>query len=125
MHARAQRFEGLHFRDLPAVLAVVDAVCPRCSWLNQTSGELVEVAVATPSEQALSAAASDAATRLQPVPTYGTPPALEGYFGRSGADGSAQVFSGRYWIVIASPALFEPGDAASLVAAVVGNLPAA
>ncbi|QEO13451.1 iron ABC transporter ATP-binding protein [Agromyces intestinalis] len=106
------------------VLAVVDAGGTACGWLNQTSGEVIEIAVATPADAALAAAASSAASRLQAVPTYGTPPAVEGYFGRAGQAGSAQVFSGRYWVVVESVALFEPGDAAGLVGSVLGNLPA-
>ena len=35
------------------------------------------------------------------------------------------MFHGPYWIVIDSAALFEPGDAQQLVAAVLANLPAA
>ncbi|UOE44586.1 iron ABC transporter ATP-binding protein [Agromyces larvae] len=107
------------------IRAVVDAGGTACGWLNQTSGELIEVAVATPSATAIAAAANGAASRLQAVPTYGTPPDVEGYFGRSGQAGSAQVFSGRYWVVVESDALFEPGDATALVGSVLGNLPAA
>ena len=44
---------------------------------------------------------------------------------QAGGVGEAQVFHGPYWIVIQSPALFEPGDAAQLVASVIANLPAA
>jgi hypothetical protein len=44
---------------------------------------------------------------------------------QAGGVGEAQVFQGPYWIVIQSPALFEPGDAAQLVTSVLENLPAA
>ncbi|WP_127792986.1 iron ABC transporter ATP-binding protein [Agromyces sp. LHK192] len=107
-----------------AVVAVVDEGGTACGWMNQTSGEIIEVAVATPSDDALDAHGNAAAASSNPVPTYGTPPEVEGYFTRAGTAGTAQVFTGAYWIVISSPELFEPGDAQQLVASVVENLPA-
>lgn len=96
-----------------------------CGYLNQTSGELIEVSVATPTAMAGEQRRNDAATTSKPVPTYGTPPEVEGYFVQAGGTGEAQVFHGPYWVVVDSTALFEPGDAQQLVAAVLGNLPAA
>jgi hypothetical protein len=106
------------------VAATVDEGGTACGWLNQTSGELVEIGVATPSADRLLALKSDAAMHSTPVPTYGTPPEIEGYFTHAADNGEAQIFSGPYWIVIRSSALFEPGDAGQLVSDVLGNLPA-
>jgi hypothetical protein len=105
------------------VTGVVDEAGTACGWLNQTSGEVIEVGVATPPPSALDARKNAAALASKPVPTYGTPPDVEGYFLQSGGSGEAQVFHGPYWIVIDSPSLFEPGDAQLLVTAVLGNLP--
>ena len=107
------------------VVGVVEESGTACGWVNQTSGEVIEVGVATPPPGALEARMNTAALGSTPVPTYGTPPAVEGYFSQGGGTGEAQVFSGPYWIVISSEALFEPGDAAQLVAAILGNLPPA
>ncbi len=107
------------------VTAVEEDAGTACGYLNQTSGDVIEIAVATPTEQAGEARRNDAALTSKPVPTYGTPPEVEGYFHVVGGSGEAQVFSGPYWIVIDSPALFEPGDAQQLVASVLQNLPAA
>ncbi|MFB6611516.1 iron ABC transporter ATP-binding protein [Agromyces sp. NPDC056379] len=107
------------------VVAVVAEEGTACGWLNQTSGEIIEVGVSTPPPAALLAHQSDAAMDSTPVPTYGTPPTLEGYFTQAAGSGEVQVFSGPYWIVVRSAALFEPGDAGQLVADVLGNLPAA
>ncbi|AWB95046.1 iron ABC transporter ATP-binding protein [Agromyces badenianii] len=107
------------------VVAVVEQAGTACGWVNQTSGEIIEIGVATPPAAALDARKNDAAMGSSPVPTYGTPPEIEGYFSQTGGHGEAQVFSGPYWIVIDSPVLFEPGDAGQLVSAVLGNLPAA
>lgn len=96
-----------------------------CGLLNQTSGALVEFGVATPPEGALEARKNDAALGSKPVPTYGTPPEVEGYFAVSGEHGEAQVFSGPYWIVVDSVDFVEPGDAQVLVAAILENLAAA
>ncbi|WP_394551357.1 iron ABC transporter ATP-binding protein [Agromyces sp. MMS24-JH15] len=107
------------------ILAVVDAGGTACGWTNQTSGELIEIAVAKPGDEPLEAAANTAAAARTAVPTYGTPPAVEGYFSSTGRGGTAEVITGPYWIVVESAALFEPGDAAPLIEAVMGNLPPA
>ncbi|WP_448809444.1 iron ABC transporter ATP-binding protein [Agromyces bauzanensis] len=107
------------------VTAVEEDAGTACGYLNQTSGEVIEIAVATPTAAAGEARRNDAALKSKPVPTYGTPPDVEGYFVQAGGTGQAQVFHGPYWIVIASPALFEPGDAQQLMASVLQNLPPA
>lgn len=97
-----------------------------CAWQNQTSGEIIQIAVAKPPASQLESLKNSAITVSQPVPTYGTPP-IEGYFKAGTGDkaGQAQIFSGPYWIVAESTAFFEPGDAAQLMTNVLGNLPTA
>lgn len=95
-----------------------------CGWVNQTSGATFEVLVATPTEARLEELKNRAALQAKPVPTYGTPPAVEGYFQSVGGVGTAQTFSGPYWLVVSSPDFFEPGDPQPLVAAALGHLPA-
>lgn len=106
------------------VVAIVEEQGTACGWLNQTSGEIIEIGVSTPSADALLAHKNEAALGSNPVPTYGTPPEVEGYFSQAAGSGEAQVFAGPYRIVIASSVLFEPGDAGQLVTALLGNLPA-
>ncbi|MFB9642767.1 iron ABC transporter ATP-binding protein [Agromyces lapidis] len=93
-----------------------------CGLLNQTSGALIEFGVATPPEGALEQRKNDAALASKPVPTYGTPPEVEGYFTVAGEHGEAQVFSGPYWIVVDSVDFVEPGDAQVLVSSILENL---
>lgn len=107
------------------VVAVADEAGTACGWLNQTSGDVIEVGVATLPPEALEQRKNEAALGSNVVPTYGTPPEIEGYFRQVGGSGEVQVFRGTYWIVIDSAALFEPGDAQQLVSDVLGNLPAA
>ncbi|MCD2443955.1 iron ABC transporter ATP-binding protein [Agromyces sp. SYSU K20354] len=107
-----------------AVVGIVDEAGTACGLLNQTNGAVIEFGVATPPAGALETRRGDAALGSHVVPTYGTPPDVEGYFSRTGDVGEAQVFTGPYWVVIDSTELIEPGDAQSLVAAVVANLPA-
>jgi hypothetical protein len=107
------------------VLVVEEDQGTACGYLNQTSGEVIEIAVATPTDAVGETRRNAAATSSKPVPTYGTPPDVEGYFLQAGGTGQAQVFHGPYWIVVDSAAIFEPGDAQQLVTAVLGNLPAA
>ncbi|WP_313546012.1 iron ABC transporter ATP-binding protein [Leifsonia aquatica] len=93
-----------------------------CAWLNQTSGDVIQIAVAQPPASQLDGLKNAAITDSQPVPTYGAPP-IEGYF-KTGESGQVQIFRGGYWIVAESTAFFEPGDAAPLMENVLGNLPA-
>jgi hypothetical protein len=94
-----------------------------CGWLNQTSGEIIEVSVAQPND-ILTPRLKDAAIEdSKPVPTYGTPPDVDGFFTNAAGAGEAQVFTRGYWVALSSVAFFEPGDAQQLVAAVVSHLP--
>ncbi|WP_223695038.1 iron ABC transporter ATP-binding protein [Leifsonia poae] len=93
-----------------------------CAWLNQTSGETIEIAVAKPPASAMEGLKNAAVTTSQPVPTYGVPPAVEGYF-KPGTAGEVQIFTGSYWIVATSTAFSEPGDPAPLMQNVLANLP--
>ncbi|MGO4536924.1 iron ABC transporter ATP-binding protein [Leifsonia sp. 2MCAF36] len=94
-----------------------------CGWLNQTSKDVIQIAVAKPPVDVMESLKNAAITDSQPVPTYGVPPQVEGYF-KPGAAGQVQIFRGPYWIVAESSAFFEPGDAAPLMASVLGNVPA-
>jgi hypothetical protein len=94
-----------------------------CGLLNQTSGDIIQVAVAKPPVDVLENLKNSAITDSKPVPTYGVPPEVEGYF-KPGTAGQVQIFRGPYWIVAESSAFFEPGDAAPLMQSVMGNVPA-
>lgn len=101
-----------------------DAVAAKgisCGWQNQTSGSIIEIALAHPAASALTTLSGTAAEQSNPVPTYGTAPEVTGYFSPDG--GVAQVFAKGYWIVVASTDFLEPGDAAQPVADVIANLP--
>lgn len=110
--------------DSATVAKVVEQGGTACGYLNQTSGDYLQIAVATPSPSGIEAMAGAAASQSTPVPTYGTPPEVEGYFTQAGNEGQVQLFRGPYWIVMESSLLFEPGDAEVLVSDVLGNLPA-
>jgi hypothetical protein len=94
-----------------------------CAWLNQTSGEIIEVSVAQPNEVLMTQLMDAAIAQSNPVPTYGTPPAAEGFFTNEDGPGEAQVFTPKYWVALTSTVFFEPGDAEQLVATVVSHLP--
>lgn len=93
-----------------------------CGWKNQTSGDIIEIAVAKPPASELEGLKNAAISASNPVPTYGTPPAVEGYF-EAGTTGQVQIFRGSYWVVAESAAFLEPGDAAPLMQSVLGNIP--
>lgn len=105
------------------IATIVDENGLACAWSNQTSGELIEVAVAQPDPSMLEVYRADAAAGSTAVPTYGTPPAVDGFFASASGTGTAQVFSNGYWLVARSPAFFEPGDAAEIISAALSHLP--
>jgi len=94
-----------------------------CAWLNQTSKDVIQIAVSKPPVDVMESLKNAAITDSKPVPTYGVPPEIEGYF-KPGSTGQVQIFRGPYWIVAESSSFFEPGDAAPLMQNVLGNLPA-
>jgi hypothetical protein len=82
-----------------------------CRWINDTSGETIDIAAADLSGPALAerrTAAGDVTNDF----------GVEGYF----RAGEAQAISGSYWITIVSNAFFEPADATPLVSAAVDSL---
>ena len=102
--------------------AAVDDGGIACGWSNQTSGDLIELAVSHPSAEHLTELRTQAAASLSAVPTYGTPPAVDGFFAQKDDAGSLQVFTDTYALVGSSTAFFEPGDAAQLVQAALSHL---
>ncbi|MCY7289292.1 MAG: iron ABC transporter ATP-binding protein [Cryobacterium sp.] len=93
-----------------------------CGLLNQSSGGIIEISVVQPNDVLTTQLKNEAAGSSQIVPTYGTPPAVEGYFAATDGIGEAQAFAGTYWVTVSSSEFFEPGDAEQLVSAALSNL---
>lgn len=89
-----------------------------CAWVNLTSGDVVEVAAAQPAPEKLTALANDLVMSSNSVPTFG----VEGYFISANGVGSADAFTGPYWITAAAASFLEPGDAEPLMRAAINNL---
>jgi hypothetical protein len=107
--------------SLPAQVVAAKGVA--CAWTNPQTGKLVEVAVARTTPTSSNTLQNAAVTEGTPVPTYGTPPDANGYFGLKDGTGTVQLFTKGFWVVAQSPDFAEPGDPAPLIASVVGNLP--
>ncbi|MEL4318915.1 iron ABC transporter ATP-binding protein [Leifsonia sp. YIM 134122] len=112
----------------PTADSVVAAVAAdnglACGWSNQSSGDLIEVAVAQPDADQLVTLKQNAAATMNAVPTYGTPPAVDGFFSQSQDTGTVQIFTeSGYWLVASSTAFFEPGDAVGIITPALSNLP--
>jgi hypothetical protein len=93
-----------------------------CGLLNQTSGEIIEYSVAQPNDVLMTQLKNEAVSTSLIVPTYGTPPAVEGYFSTTDGVGLVQVFTPTYWITFSSRVFGEPGDSEKIVTAAVANL---
>ena len=90
-----------------------------CAWLNQTSGDTFEASVAQPNDTLMATLKADAVSASKAVPTYGE----LGFFSLDSDVGTAQLFTGAYWVTLSSVDFGEPGDAQTLMAAVVSHLP--
>jgi hypothetical protein len=91
-----------------------------CGWLNQSSGAVLEVSITLPNETLANTLKDTALSTGEIVPTYGSPPNVEGYF--SAETTTAQVFTRGYWVSFTDPSMTEPGDAAPVLDVVLGNL---
>jgi hypothetical protein len=89
-----------------------------CSWINQTSGMAIEVAVAQLPDADLTALKNEFVTESNSVPTY----RVEGYFELVDDSGQADAFDDPYWITASSTAFLEPGDAEAIIAAAIAGL---
>ena len=87
-----------------------------CGWINETSGDILEVAIAAPTAAAL-AAAKSAASGGTPISADGE----HGYFAVTDGIGSAQIFMGGLWLIVSSPQFFSPDDANAIFPVVVHN----
>lgn len=82
-----------------------------CSWVNQTSGEVLNVAAAKASESVLNDQENKTEATSTEVGNFGD----DGYFTTSGDFGIATVFTDDYWLVAESDAFLEAGDAQQIV----------
>jgi hypothetical protein len=90
-----------------------------CRWKNDTSGDAIDISVASFDPATLEAKANAANSASTMVPTYGPD---EAYFTVTNGVGEAVVFHGAYWVVVRSVAFLEPGDAEPIVSSVLAAL---
>ncbi|MFT4029004.1 MAG: arginyl-tRNA synthetase [Protaetiibacter sp.] len=90
-----------------------------CRWQNDTSGDPVDISVASFDTAALEAKKNATYSASTMVPTYGGD---EGYFTVADGVGEAVVFVDSYWLVVRSPVFLEPGDAEPIVSAALSAL---
>jgi hypothetical protein len=87
-----------------------------CSWINQTSSDLIIVSVAHPSASDL---ASLKATASSGIAASGLGNAA--YFKASAGVGELQVFNGPFWITMSSVAFGTADDARDLASAAIAT----
>lgn len=107
----------------PSSLAsrALDSEGVSCGWINQTSGDVVAVSVASFDEAGLTATREAANGRGgSPTPSnFGG----EGVFRTSGSVGVMELVRAPYWIVIESPMFGSATDVDFIVDAVISALP--
>ncbi|MFC4243004.1 hypothetical protein ACFOYW_06440 [Gryllotalpicola reticulitermitis] len=92
-------------------------------WLNETSNDIIEVAVAHPNSANVAQFDGSVAATSQQVPIDGAPSGTVSYFDVKNGVGTLQIFTNNgYWVVIDSKTFLEPGDSYQVASAVMGNL---
>ena len=89
-----------------------------CSWLNQTSRDTIEVAVANLPAADIARLGSALNSSSKPVTSFGG----SGYFTVVKDTGVAEAFSGSFWIVARSTYFSEAADAAEIVNTAIKSL---
>lgn len=95
-----------------------------CRWVFESGGGTLDLSVARLTEDDILQLKNEAFESSQMVPTYGD----EAYFEVEGGVGTAIVFQGRFWMVVSSEALAEPGEPTEIIEsalAALATLPAA
>lgn len=85
-----------------------------CRWMNQTSGDTVDVAISQPGPNTLTAARTTASSGAA-VSGYGD----AAYFAHSGQVGVLQVFDGPLWITATSVYFSSANDARTIITSAV------
>lgn len=91
-----------------------------CQWVRESGGGTIDLSVAAYTDEQLDDLKNQAFAESQMVPTYGD----EGYFEVEGGVGTAIVFQGRYRLVVASEAFFEPGEPTGIIESALAALAA-
>ncbi|WP_157602263.1 hypothetical protein [Rathayibacter sp. Leaf296] len=89
-----------------------------CGWSDDTGAEL-QIAVAHLDTSLVEALKNEFFRTSNAVPTYGKPPAVEGYYEVASGRGVADVLLDEHWIEASSASFVEPGDPEPLVRAAV------
>lgn len=90
-----------------------------CGWVNETSGSTLSVAIAEPAASDLAGRKSAAAGASSPVSVAA---GAVGYFSTVDGAGELQVFTSKYWVVIASSDFAAAGDAKPTAQVVIRNI---
>ncbi|WP_210479091.1 hypothetical protein [Naasia sp. SYSU D00948] len=98
--------------SIPALMVSYEGAA--CGWINLSSGDTIEVAVAHLGTGDIEKVQNELVLTTPSVPTYGG----VDYFEYADGVGTATVFKDDFWIVLSSVEFFEPGDAVTLVDAV-------
>jgi len=110
-------------QDGSAASKLVDLKGVSFGWINQTSNDTIEIAVAHPSADNIDQFSGEVAGSSQQVPIDGAPAGTVGYFDVKDGTGTLQVFTANgYWLVVDSKLFLEPGDSYQIATDVMGNL---
>jgi hypothetical protein len=90
-----------------------------CEWVNDSSGEKIDISVANLGQQGMLAQQAKLGKGAKEVEVGGT----SGYFATVGTVGRTDAFAVKYWITADSASFETAADASKLVADVIGNLP--
>ncbi|CAN5184867.1 hypothetical protein BH11ACT2_BH11ACT2_10220 [soil metagenome] len=90
-----------------------------CEWINDSSKEKIDIAVANLGQSGMLAKQDQLGKGAKEVEVGGT----SGYFATVGSVGRTDAFAVKYWITADSASFETADDASDLIADVIGNLP--
>ena len=82
-----------------------------CNWVNETSGDSISVSVADLSNVRLAPIQTGIQSHSTSTSIYG----VTGYFSVTGGTGTADAFSGSFWVSVSSVEFVTASDAETLM----------
>ncbi|MDJ0334663.1 hypothetical protein QMG83_05450 [Salinibacterium sp. G-O1] len=89
-----------------------------CRWMNQSSGDTIDVSVAKLDAESIANRKAFLAASSTPVSSFGP----DGYFDKGDLGSSAQAFPGKFWLTATSIAFFGDRDAVPIIGAAADAL---
>ena len=93
-----------------------------CSYLNLSSGDVIDVAVAKFDPNSMNKVKELVVKSAQPTTALSLPAGSEAFFTREGGNGAVNVVTGNYWVIVSASFASSAADLHVLAETAVKNL---